>query len=221
MPAGVCHSLVVLYRQVLALLSLQEVVHVGDGGRNFEDQENVRTQIEYLLGHVVVDTGDEGDDGDNGSHSDDDAEQRQHRAQLVHPQRLQSDSNGFSDVHGTGFGLRQERSLSIARLRTSLTARESQIRCEAVSRPAKRKLKPESRSLKPESPAIAYNDCVGSWTGRSLSASSDAGRGKSELRRAVCRITSGRPGSSPSDGKCHRKYTALFFRDEGKGEKVR
>jgi hypothetical protein len=32
--------------------------------------------------------------------------------------------------------------------------------------------------------------------------------GKSELRRAVCRITSGRPGSSPVDGKCHRKHTA-------------
>jgi len=66
-----------------------------------------------------------------------------------------------------------------------------------------------------------YNDQVGSWTGRSLSASSDAGRGKSELRRAVCRITSGRAGSSPFDGKCHRKYTARIFTDEGKGEKVR
>src|SRR6267154_248678 len=32
--------------------------------------------------------------------------------------------------------------------------------------------------------------------------------GKSELRRAVCRITSGKPGSSPVDGKCHRKHTA-------------
>src|SRR5580700_339946 len=66
-----------------------------------------------------------------------------------------------------------------------------------------------------------YNGDVGSWTGRSLFASSDAGRGKSELRRAVCRITSGRPGSSPSDGKCHRKHTAWVFTDAGKGEKVR
>ena len=69
--------------------------------------------------------------------------------------------------------------------------------------------------------SIAYNEQVGSWTGRSLPASSDAGRGKSELRIAVCRITSGRPGSSPSDGKCHRKHTALVLTDEGKGEKVR
>jgi hypothetical protein len=68
--------------------------------------------------------------------------------------------------------------------------------------------KPEAENRKP-----GYNDPVGSWTGRSLAASSDAGRGKSELRRAVCRITSGRPGSSPSDGKCHRKYTAPVFPD--------
>src|SRR5260370_33788862 len=32
--------------------------------------------------------------------------------------------------------------------------------------------------------------------------------GKSELRRAVCRITSGRTGSSSFDGKCHREHTA-------------
>jgi hypothetical protein len=70
-------------------------------------------------------------------------------------------------------------------------------------------------------PEVTYNDEVGSWTGRPLSASSDAGRGKSELHRAVCRITSGRPGSSPSDGKCHREYTARVFTDPGKGEKVR
>ena len=67
---------------------------------------------------------------------------------------------------------------------------------------------------------IEYNDLVGSWTGRLLSTSSDGGRGKSELRRAVCRITSGRPGLSPVDGKYHRKHTASAAR-LGKGEKVR
>ena len=66
-----------------------------------------------------------------------------------------------------------------------------------------------------------YNQSVGSRTGRSLSALSGAGRGKSELRRAVCRITSGRLGSSVVDGKCHRKYTASAFTGRGKGEKVR
>src|SRR5579863_8357121 len=39
---------------------------------------------------------------------------------------------------------------------------------------------------------VRYNDQVGSRTGRPLPASSGARRGKSELRRAVCRITSGR-----------------------------
>jgi hypothetical protein len=43
--------------------------------------------------------------------------------------------------------------------------------------------------------------------------------GKSELHRAVCRITSGMAGSSPLDGKCHREDTASLQR--GKGEKVR
>jgi hypothetical protein len=33
-------------------------------------------------------------------------------------------------------------------------------------------------------------------------------RGKSELQRAVCRITSGKVVSRPLDGKCHREYTA-------------
>jgi len=60
---------------------------------------------------------------------------------------------------------------------------------------------------------------------RSLFASSDAGRGKSELRRAVCRITSGRAPvlvwAGSLDGKCHRKYTAWAFAGRGKGEKVR
>ena len=69
---------------------------------------------------------------------------------------------------------------------------------------------------------------VGSRIGRSLPTTNAGlyraawpGRGKSELRRAVCRITSGRPGSGPVgvqetpdetenriDGKCHRKHTA-------------
>jgi hypothetical protein len=35
-----------------------------------------------------------------------------------------------------------------------------------------------------------------------------AGGGKSELRRAVCRITSGTWASKPMDGQCHRKDTA-------------
>src|SRR5271155_3457151 len=36
----------------------------------------------------------------------------------------------------------------------------------------------------------------------------DGGGGKSELRRTVCRITSGQSRSSAMDGKCHREDTA-------------
>ena len=41
-----------------------------------------------------------------------------------------------------------------------------------------------------------------------------AGRGKSELRRAVCRITSGTGASRLRDGKCHRENTAASQKDE-------
>src|SRR5271155_2412830 len=37
------------------------------------------------------------------------------------------------------------------------------------------------------------------------------GGGKSELRRAVCRITSGTDGSSHLDGKCNRERTASGY----------
>jgi hypothetical protein len=55
------------------------------------------------------------------------------------------------------------------------------------------------------------------------------GGGKSELRRAVCRITSGTDGLSHLDGKCNRERTALGWwlisvspqAAWGKGEKVR
>ena len=66
---------------------------------------------------------------------------------------------------------------------------------------------------------ITYNVGGSSRTGRSprsfwneyrcQNRSFENGRGgKSELRRAVCRITSGTADSSPLDGKCHRKHTA-------------
>ena len=59
---------------------------------------------------------------------------------------------------------------------------------------------------------LHYNEWVGSRTGRSLLKD----RGKSELRRAVCRITSGRAlallWAGSFDGKCHRKHTARAAR---------
>ncbi len=47
-----------------------------------------------------------------------------------------------------------------------------------------------------------------------LAASSGEG-GKSELRIAVCRITSGRLTSKSVDGKCHRKHTASSLLSSG------
>ena len=72
-----------------------------------------------------------------------------------------------------------------------------------------------------------YNGSVSCWAGWSLPVcgrraqvrAAQAGRGKSELQRAVCRITSGGRPSRAVYGKCHRKYTASSNR--GKGEKVR
>src|SRR4051794_39962242 len=43
---------------------------------------------------------------------------------------------------------------------------------------------------------------------RTVAAARKRGGGKSELRRAVCRITSGLPASRLEDGQCHRKHTA-------------
>src|ERR1700687_1636981 len=101
------------------------------------------------------------------------------------------------------------------RLKFHETSKNSSRHSE--NRAGRRNLRPKTHHRTP----FAYNDLVGSRTGRSLSAFSDAGRGKSELRRAVCRITAGRPGSRPVDGKCHRKHTATAFAGWGKGEKVR
>jgi len=60
--------------------------------------------------------------------------------------------------------------------------------------------------------------------------SPSSGGGKSGLRRAVCRITSGICASRRKDGQCNRKYTAhartasrkrTVQAAGGKGEKVR
>src|SRR5580692_8241495 len=66
---------------------------------------------------------------------------------------------------------------------------------------------------------------TGRRTGRSLpeifAQAWVAGGGKSELRRAVCRITSGTRASRPVDGQCHREHTAQRRKPLSKGEKVR
>src|SRR5208282_5091739 len=108
----------------------------------------------------------------------------------------------------------------------------------------KRKLLFRRRRSQANEIAIRGTLNTGRRTGRSLpeipAQAGVAGRGKSELRRAVCRITSGTRASRPVDGKCHREHTAIAWsrllerhpgisRDlvqksapcNGKGEKVR
>ena len=102
MTAGIGNRLIILHGQVFPLLALEEVVDVGDGRRNLENDENVGSQIEDFLGHVIVDPGDEGDHGNYGRYSDDYTEQGQHGTQFVDPQRLQRDSDSFGDVHECG-----------------------------------------------------------------------------------------------------------------------
>ena len=71
--------------------------------------------------------------------------------------------------------------------------------------PISRQLRHVSCDLQSATWNLPYNDCCRQ---PDRTAAPGNGGGKSELRRAVCRITSGRPGSSPVDGKCHRKHTA-------------
>ena len=58
----------------------------------------------------------------------------------------------------------------------------------------------------------AYHELAGGWAIAAGELQSSAGRGKSELRRAVCRITSGTEALKLRDGKCHREYTAASAR---------
>ena len=75
-------------------------------------------------------------------------------------------------------------------------------------------------------PVIFGYTRAGRRTGRSLpeQASACFGGGKSELRRAVCRITSGTRASRSVDGQCHRKDTASatpLRRASGRAKQVR
>ena len=102
--AGFEDGLVILEGEVLALFGEQEMLDVGLNGRHFRDDENVGTEVENFRGDVVLNAGDEGHHGNYGGDADHDAEQREHGAQLIRPQRAQRDSDGFGDVHGAGVG---------------------------------------------------------------------------------------------------------------------
>ena len=70
---------------------------------------------------------------------------------------------------------------------------------------------------------LRYTWSAGGWMIAAARAQASSGGGKSELRRAVCRITSGTAASRRLDGQCNREDTALRSRKrpKGKGEKVR
>ena len=74
--AGIGDGLIVLHGQVFTFLAFEIVVDIGDGRRNFKDDEDVRAQIEDLLGNVVVDAGNKRNHRDHGGYSDNHAEQR-------------------------------------------------------------------------------------------------------------------------------------------------
>ena len=89
------HSLIILECQFFAFLAFEIVVHIGDCRRHFENNEDIRAQVKHLLRHIIVDTGDERDHGDYGSYANDHAQQSQHRAEFIRPQRLQRDFYSF------------------------------------------------------------------------------------------------------------------------------
>src|SRR5581483_11860177 len=98
-PASFEDSLVILHREVLALLPLEQLVHIGNHGRDFADDKNVSAEIEYFFGDIRVDPVHERDNRDDSSNPDNYTQQRQDRTKLVSPERLQSDSNGFDGIH--------------------------------------------------------------------------------------------------------------------------
>ena len=93
--ARLLHRQKVLVANVFALLALQVLIHVGDHVRRLGDDEDVRAKIEDLLRHIAIDAVDERFHGNHRRHRDHHPQQGQHAAQLVGPQRLQSNPDGF------------------------------------------------------------------------------------------------------------------------------
>jgi len=91
--------------QIFCASQLPEVVHVGNGGRNFEDKKNIRAQIEYLLRHVIVDAGDKCGLRRSRQPLRSPREQREHGTQLF-PHSDCSAIRMASACSWRGFGLR-------------------------------------------------------------------------------------------------------------------
>ncbi len=110
-------------------------------------------RLKILVGHVAVDSVDEGHHGNHRRHADDDAEQRQRRAQLVRPQGRAGRSDGFAVF------------MRAARQSTVVSSQDkTDVAQSSGANPGKLltlRLTTEDRSI--------YNESVGSRTGRSLS----------------------------------------------------
>ena len=105
MAAGFEHGLVIFEHQVLAFFRRQEMIDIGLDRRHFADDEHVGAEVENLRRHVVLNPGNKRHHRNHGSNANHHAEQSEHGAQLVGPQRTQRDSDGFGDVHEVGFRL--------------------------------------------------------------------------------------------------------------------
>ena len=93
------HRVVLVNRDDLALLKLHVVVVAGDDRRLLGDGEDVGALLVDLGGDVDLRAVDERHDGDQRGDADDHAEQREHGAQLVRPERLEGDPECFLGLH--------------------------------------------------------------------------------------------------------------------------
>ena len=139
------------------------------------DGEGVRAVgLENLLSDEHVGAVDQRHDRDDGRHADDDAEQREHRAELVGPQRLQRELESFSEFH-------ERADLVTVRMIPLKTSTAKALGCRSLAEIGSGVTLDSSR--RPD------DRCLASFT--FARGPTFAGGGKSELRRAVCRITSG------------------------------
>ena len=88
---------------------------------SFGDDEDVRSQIEDLLGNVAVDAVDERHYGDDRGHANHHAQQREYGPQFVRPQRSQGDTDVLQQYsyrfrRGGWFSLTKGGSLILAAL---------------------------------------------------------------------------------------------------------
>ncbi len=88
--------------QILAFLVLGVLGVAEDHGRLLGGGEDIRTVAVDLGGDELVGARRQRDDHDDRGHTDDHTDEREDRPQLVRPERLQRDADGFSECHKVG-----------------------------------------------------------------------------------------------------------------------